>query len=99
MIPIRETAQGITFQIQVLPRSYCCALAGSMGDCLKIKITAPPLEGRANEECIRFLATALGIKKAQLSIVRGLKARKKTVAVKGLAKKDAEAALISCSEQ
>jgi uncharacterized protein len=99
MIPIRETTEGVTFQIHVLPRSSRCALAGTRGECLKIKITAPPLEGRANEECIRFLADALGIKKNQLSIVRGFKSRDKTVAVKGLAKRDAEAALISLSVQ
>lgn len=96
MIPIHETAEGITFQLQVLPRSSRCALAGSHGDCLKIKITAPPLEGRANEECIRFLAATLGVKKAQLSIVRGHKSRKKTVALKGITRKDAEAVLVSC---
>ncbi len=93
MIPIHETAEGITFQLQVLPRSSRCALAGTQGDCLKIKITAPPLEGRANEECVRFLAATLGVKKAQVNIVRGHKSRKKTVALKGMAKKDAEAVL------
>jgi uncharacterized protein (TIGR00251 family) len=95
MIPIHETAEGITFQLQVLPRSSRCALAGTQGDCLKIKITAPPLEGRANEECVRFLAATLGVKNAQVSIVRGHKSRKKTVALKGMAKKDAEAVLAS----
>jgi uncharacterized protein len=91
MIPIRETAEGVTFQIQVLPRSSKCGVAGIQGDYLKIKITAPPLEGRANEECVRFLAAALGIKKPQVSILKGLKSRKKTIAVTGLKKKDLEA--------
>lgn len=95
MIPIHETAEGITFQLQVLPRSSRCALAGIQGDSLKIKITAPPLEGRANEECVRFLAATLGVKKAQVSIIRGHKSRKKTVALQGMTKKDAEAVLAS----
>ncbi len=91
MIPIRETANGVTFQIQVLPRSSKCEVAGIQGDYLRIKITAPPLEGRANEECIRFLAAALGIKRPRVSILKGLKSRKKTIAVNGLKKKDLEA--------
>ncbi len=99
MIPIHETARGITFQIQVLPRSSRCAVAGIQGDCLKIKITAPPVEGKANEECIRFLAAALGIKKARISIVRGLAARKKTIAIEDMTKKDAEAVLRCLSGQ
>ncbi|MBI4633013.1 MAG: YggU family protein [Deltaproteobacteria bacterium] len=95
MIPLLETSDGIRFQIQVVPRSSRQELVGIQGDCLKIKITSPPLEGRANEECIRFLAATLGVKKSQVSIVGGLKSRKKTVAIKGLARKNAEATLIS----
>lgn len=88
MIPIEETAVGVTFHIQVLPRSSKREVMGWQGDYLKIKITAPPLEGKANEECTRFLATLLGIKKARINIVSGLKSRKKTVSIKGLKKED-----------
>lgn len=91
MIPIKETADGVVFTIQVLPRSSKCEVVGCQGDYLKIKITAPPVDGRANEECLRFLADVLGVKKAQVSIVGGLKARKKTVAIGGLKKEDVEA--------
>ena len=49
------------------------------------------MDGRANEECLRFLADVLGVKKAQVSIVGGLKARKKTVAIEGLKKEDVAA--------
>ncbi len=93
MIPIRETAEGVVLGIQVLPRSSQCKLAGCQGDLLKIKITAPPVEGRANEECIRFLAGLLRVKKDQVQIVGGFKARKKTVAVRGLTRSDVEALL------
>ena len=90
MILIKETADGVTFQVLALPRSSKCEVVGCQGDCLKIKITAPPLEGRANEECISFLAASLGVKKARINIVSGLKSRKKTISVKGLKKKDVE---------
>lgn len=88
MISIKETADGVIFTIQVLPRSSKCEVVGVQGDYLKIKIIAPPVDGRANEECLRFLADVLGVKKAQVSIVGGLKARKKTVAIRGLKKED-----------
>jgi hypothetical protein len=93
MIPIKETAGNVVFLIQVLPRSSQCKLVGFQGDFLKIKITAPPVDGRANEECIRFLADILGIKKDQVHILGGLKAKKKTIAIQGLTKKDVEAVL------
>jgi uncharacterized protein (TIGR00251 family) len=93
MIPIKETAGKVVFLIQVLPRSSQCKLVGFQGDFLKIKITAPPVDSRANEECIRFLADILGVKKDRVHIVSGLKARKKTIAIQGLTIKDVELAL------
>lgn len=86
--PVKETADGIIFTIRVLPRSSKCEVVGIQEDYLKIKVTAPPVDGRANEECLSFLADALKVKKAQISIISGLKARKKTIAVKGLKKED-----------
>ena len=93
MIPIKETGGNVAFLVQVLPRSSQCKLVGCQGDYLKIKITAPPVDGRANEECIRFLADVFGVKKDQVHIVGGLKAKKKTIAIKGLTRKDVEAVL------
>jgi len=91
VISIKETADGVIFTIQVLPRSSKCEVVGVQGDYLKIKIIAPPVDGRANEECLRLLANVLGVKKDQVNIVGGLKARKKTVAIRGLKKEDVEA--------
>lgn len=95
MIPIKETAESVVFLVQVLPRSSLCKLVGFQGDFLKIKITAAPVDGRANEECIRFLADVFGIKKDQVRITGGLKAKKKTIAIKGLTIKDVEAVLFA----
>jgi uncharacterized protein (TIGR00251 family) len=93
VIPIKETAEGVVLHIQVLPRSSKCRLAGWQGDFLKIKLTAPPVDGRANEECVRFLADVLGIKKDRVNILGGLKSKKKTLGIQGLTKKDLEALL------
>jgi hypothetical protein len=90
MLPIKETKEGIVFSVQVLPRSSRCELAGIHDKALKLKITAPPVEGLANEECIRFLSRFLGIAKAQVAIVGGHTSRKKRIAVSGLTKSDME---------
>ena len=84
MIPVRETETGVTFLIRVAPRASRSELAGVQGDALKLRITAPPVEGKANEECIRLLAGLLGVKKAQVTIIAGHSARTKTVAVAGV---------------
>jgi hypothetical protein len=71
-------------------------LVGCQGDFLKIKITAPPVDGRANDECIRFLADVLGVKKDQVQILSGFKAKKKTIAIQGLTIKAVEEVLAAC---
>lgn len=90
MIPVSESKDGIVFQVRVVPRSSRSEVAGIQGDSLKVRLKAPPVEGRANEECIRFLAGLLGVKKDRVRIVSGLKSKTKTIAVSGLQKKDLE---------
>jgi len=84
MIPFKETSDGVLFRIKVLPRSSRCEAAGLHGEALKIKITAPPVEGKANEEVLRFVSDALGVKPAQVSIVSGRHAHLKTLAIAGI---------------
>ncbi|MDQ1277159.1 MAG: uncharacterized protein QG555_199 [Thermodesulfobacteriota bacterium] len=85
---IKEIPAGVLLKLKVLPRSSRCELVGRHGDALKIKVTAPPLEGRANEEIIEFLAEALGIKKGRLTIITGHKSQHKTVAITGCNQQD-----------
>jgi len=84
MLFLKQTETGVLFKIMVLPRSSRNEIAGVQDGILRLKITAPPIEGRANEECLRFLSEALGIKKARITIVGGHKARRKTVSIEGL---------------
>lgn len=88
MLPIKETEDGITFTIRVLPRSSRCEIAGIQDNALKLKITAPPVEGLANEECIKFLSKRLDVAKSGIKIVMGLRSKNKTIHVAGLTKKD-----------
>jgi uncharacterized protein (TIGR00251 family) len=97
MLPVQETEKGLVIQIRVLPRSSRCEVVGIQDGALKIKITSPPIEGKANDECVRFLADQLKIKKSQIEIIAGRKARKKTVIVSGIKKADLEALVESRS--
>jgi len=93
MIPIRETAAGVVFRIRVVPRASRCEVAGIQDDALKLRITAPPVAGKANEECIRLLAELLGVKKTQVTIVAGHASRIKTVSVEGRKARDIAAVI------
>ena len=84
MITVRETQTGVVFEIRVVPRASRSEAAGIQGDALKLRITAPPVEGKANEECIHLLAELLGVKRGQVTIVAGHTARTKTVVVAGV---------------
>jgi len=84
MLTIRETKEGVTFAIRVLPRSSKCELAGLQGNALKIRITAPPVEGRANEACIHFLASLFNVNKNRIAIEAGHKSKNKHVSIAGL---------------
>ncbi|MCX7634625.1 MAG: DUF167 domain-containing protein [Syntrophales bacterium] len=84
MIPCQDSDQGVTFLIKVLPRSSRTELVGVHGDAVKIRVQAPPVEGRANEELVKLLARRLGVKTSCVSIVSGLSSALKTVRVSGL---------------
>jgi len=61
MIPISETETGVTFPVKVHPRAKKAAITGELGDALKVSLTAPPIEGRANDACIEFFAKLLKV--------------------------------------
>ncbi len=93
MIPVGETTDGVVFNIRVIPRSSRCELVGIQGDALKVRITAPPVEGAANKECIRFLSDILGVKRSQVRIVAGHRSKNKKVSISGIHRKDVEAVM------
>ena len=90
MVRLRESKKGLTFDIQVIPHASRAEIAGVQEGAFKVKVTAPPVEGAANEACIKLLAKELGLKKSQMEISSGAKSRKKTVLVKDISKKELE---------
>lgn len=83
---ITETDAGVQFSLKIQPRASKNEVAGLQGDALKIRIAAPPVDGEANEACIRFIAQMLKVPKSAVTIVTGLTGRNKTVHVAGLTK-------------
>jgi uncharacterized protein (TIGR00251 family) len=88
MIDVKESADGVTFAVRVLPRSSRNEIVGEAEGVLKIKLTAPPVEGAANKALIEFLSGKLKVAKSRISIVTGQSGRSKIVAVEGLNKTD-----------
>jgi len=84
MIPVRESGGAVTFAVRVHPRAKKNAITGEMGDALKVALTAPPVEGRANDAVIEFLAEVLRVAKGSVSIAAGQSSRNKVIRVIGV---------------
>jgi uncharacterized protein (TIGR00251 family) len=85
---VRATEQGTIVEIYVQPRASRSELAGMHEGRLKVRLTAPPVEGEANRECVRFLAKLLDIPRSSVSVLQGLKSRSKTLLIRGLTPED-----------
>lgn len=83
-VTIRDTPAGATFSVRVQPRAKKNAITGEVGEALKLSITAPPVEGRANEACIAFVAELLNVPRSSVTIAAGLSSRNKVVRVAGM---------------
>jgi len=72
----------VRLSVQVLPNAKKTEVVGLIEDALKIRLKAQPIEGQANEELIRFIATQIKLPKKQISVIRGLTSRQKTIEIK-----------------
>ena len=84
MIPIHDSGPGVTFAIRVHPRAQRNAITGEIGDALKLSLTTPPVEGRANEACIEFFAKLLKVPRSSVTIASGQTSRNKVICVAGV---------------
>ncbi len=84
MIPIVDTPAGASFVVKVHPRAKKNAITGEIGDALKLSLTAPPLDGKANTACIEFFANLLKVPHSSVTIASGESSRRKVVRVAGL---------------
>jgi len=79
---IQENSNGIILKVFVQPRSSKNMIAGQHGDALKIKLTAPPVNGAANKMCIQYLAKWLKVPKSSIEIISGHNSRTKRLLLK-----------------
>ncbi len=80
--PIRD---GIRLNLRVSPGAKRTSIVGTCGeDAIRLKVTAPPVSGKANAEVERFLATLVGIPRSDVAVTRGASSRDKVVVVRGL---------------
>ena len=84
MIPLRESDGDVTFSVKVHPRAKKNCITGEMGDALKLSVTTPPIEGRANEACIEFFAKLLKVPRSSVTIASGQSSRNKVIRIVGL---------------
>jgi len=84
VIEIVERDGGIIFAVRVIPRGSRNAIEGAYGEALKVRLTAPALENRANDALCRLLAERLNVPMAAVRIVAGEKSRTKRISISGI---------------
>lgn len=80
---------GVQLRLHVQPGASRTGMAGLHGDALKVRVAAPPAEGRANRELLDFLAECLGVARARIALIKGESGRRKTIIVEGIGVEEA----------
>lgn len=80
----RESEGAVTLTLKVVPRSSKSQIVGIEGDALKIRLNAPPVEGKANRALVEFLAEHLGVPRSNIEILIGHSGRHKLIRVRGV---------------
>jgi uncharacterized protein len=84
LVSVHDSPAGATFAVKIHPRARNNAITGELGGALRLSLTAPPVEGRANEACIEFLAKLLKVPRSSVTIASGQSSRLKVIRVSGL---------------
>lgn len=81
---LHETEDGVILRVRVQPRASRDEVVGVHGDALKVRITAPPVEGAANTHLLTVLAKRLGVPRGRLELRTGSTSRLKSIAIQGI---------------
>jgi uncharacterized protein (TIGR00251 family) len=76
--------------VKAHPRARRSAITGRLGDAWKLDLAAPPVDGKANEECVRFFAELAGVARSRVRVVTGAAGRLKIVDIEGVAQAELE---------
>jgi uncharacterized protein len=84
MVTVKNSPDGVTFAVKVHPHARKNGITGEVSDALKLSLTAPPVDGKANEACIEFFAKLLEVPRSSVTIAAGQTSRNKVIRVAGL---------------
>lgn len=93
MIAVTDHAEGCVLPVRAQPGARRAGVQGEQAGALKIAVTAPPEDGRANRALIEELRKALGLKRSQVELIGGQTSRDKRFLIRGLARTEVEARL------
>jgi len=91
---LHTSGDEVRLTVRVQPRARSNAIAGTFGNSLKVRLTAPPVDGAANDALIALLATSLGVPRSAVNIVAGTTARDKIVGIRGVSVEAVRRALL-----
>jgi uncharacterized protein (TIGR00251 family) len=94
MPPISPTAAGVRLRLRIQPRASREEIAGVTGGAIRVRLTAPPVDGAANEALVRFLAARLRVPRSAVELVSGRAGRTKLVAITGVSVEEATRRLL-----
>ena len=81
---LAETKKGVAINLHVVPKASKTAMNGTHGDSLKLRVQAPPVDGKANKAVIAYLSSLFSIPKSDVVLKSGASSRKKTFILKGI---------------
>jgi len=93
LLVIKQDGTGVVIKVRVQPRASHNSLAGEMEGALKVRLTAPPVDGAANEACCKFFAQLFGVAKTDVEIMSGHSGRNKLIRIKGINESQARTVL------
>ena len=86
-LKIKEDGQAVVLSVYIQPRASANQVVGLQGEALKIKLTAPPVEGAANKALVEFMAQYLGLAKSRIQVAKGDRSRQKQLRIEGISMK------------
>ena len=84
-------------EVKVHPRAKRTGITGRLGEVYKLALAAPPVDGRANDECVRYMADLAGVARSAVRIVRGATSRTKLIEVSGVSDEELNRRIASAS--
>lgn len=92
---LKESKAGCTLTVKLQPRSSKNEICGQLGDALKIKVTAPPVDSAANQTLVEFLSKTLSLPKSAVILIKGQTSRNKILQLNGITAEEFLSKIIS----